>query len=175
MPTKRKRKSRYTRTLKDFAPADHAKVVASLGRFIYGPDYFERDGRYLFTEKVFQKLKDNLESEAAAFSASLQSDGGSETGPVPEGKAVSESLALSRFGTVPSIGAESERLVKVLHKVQNPRMLIAISPKDERQYHVYVGDSANFVVGMPLNVVPHPLEPAFWKVVGGLPRYNGRW
>ena len=64
----------------------------------------------------------------------------------------------------------------LVHKlVQNDRMLIARDIGTELDRHVWVGDNRNFVVGMPLNAVPHPVEPAFWKVVGSLPQSKGRW
>ena len=86
-----------------------------------------------------------------------------------------EALKLSVFGTVPSCGSPEQRRMLVHKLVQNDRMLIARDMASEIDRHVWVGDNRNFIVGMPLNAVPHPLEPAFWKVVGSLPQSKGRW
>jgi hypothetical protein len=86
-----------------------------------------------------------------------------------------EALKLSAFGTVPSCDSPAQRKMLVHKLVQNDRMLIARDIGTELDRHVWVGDNHNFVVGMPLNAVPHPVEPAFWKVVGSLPQSKGRW
>ena len=86
-----------------------------------------------------------------------------------------EALKLSAFGVVPSCDSPAQRKMLVHKLVQNDRMLIARDIGTELDRHVWVGDNRNFVVGMPLNAVPHPVEPAFWKVVGSLPQSKGRW
>ena len=86
-----------------------------------------------------------------------------------------EALKLSAFGKVPSCDSPAQRQMLVHKLVQNDRMLIARDIGTELDRHVWVGDNRNFVVGMPLNAVPHPVEPAFWKVVGSLPQSKGRW
>ena len=86
-----------------------------------------------------------------------------------------EALKLSVYGTVPSCDSPAQRRMLVHKLVQNDRMLIARDIGSLAERHVWVGDNRNFVVGMPLNAVPHPVEPAFWKVVGSLPQSKGRW
>jgi hypothetical protein len=86
-----------------------------------------------------------------------------------------EALKLSAFGTVPSCDSPEQRKMLVHKLVQNDRMLIARDIGTELDRHVWVGDNHNFVPGMPLNAVPHPAEPAFWKLVGSLPQSKGRW
>jgi hypothetical protein len=86
-----------------------------------------------------------------------------------------EALKLSAYGKVPSCDSPAQRRMLVHKLVQNDRMLIARDVGTELDRHVWVGDNRNFVVGMPLNAVPHPVEPAFWKVVGSLPQSKVRW
>ena len=86
-----------------------------------------------------------------------------------------EALKLSAFGTPPSCDSPEQRKMLVYRLLQNDRMLLARSSGEGIDRHVWVGDNRNFVPGMPLNAVPHPAEPAFWKLVGALPQVKGRW
>jgi hypothetical protein len=190
---KKSRATRFPRQENEFPSGIDAVEEASKLRL--GIDYIVLgSGGYAFTEKVFSTLvasKDQgvgEQSEVTAGAASLPDDKaapaalhvpGDAVAPFPPIQGVSvevrEEQKLSQWGVPPTSRQESEKSMIVSRLVPNTRILLAVSaPNDGKIYHVWVGNSDLYAVGMPFNAVPHPQESAFWKAVG-IPTSKGRW
>lgn len=155
------RKSRFVRPETDLPVHVQAQIGSVVNELRRGMDFVERDGHYLFTQNCYETI----------CSAPLPEPEPPFTPPPDVQKPI-----LSRWGVPPSCDDPRQRALVVVQIPLNPIMLIARSPNfGTLNHHCMVGRNENFTVGMPFNAIPHPKEPAFWRLVGVPPVMKGRW